>query len=102
MVDRFGAMPVEVANLLKIVAIKRLCRAAGVEKVDAGHKGAILAFRNNAFRNPAGLVSLMQKQAGTVQLWPAHKPIYRRPGAKPEQREVGLQRAAPERGAGGS
>ena len=92
LVDRFGAMPSEVENLLKIVAIKRLCRAAGVEKVDAGPKGAILAFRNNDFRNPAGLVSFMQKQAGTVQLRPDHKLVYRRPWDKPEQRVVGLTR----------
>lgn len=92
LVDRFGAMPAEVANLLKIVAIKRLCRAAGVEKVDAGPKGAILAFRNSDFRNPGGLVSFMQKQAGTVQLRPDHKLVYRRPWDKPEQRVVGLTR----------
>lgn len=92
LVDRFGAMPAEVENLLKIVAIKRLCRVAGVEKVDAGPKGAILAFRNNDFRNPAGLVSFMQKQAGTVQLRPDHKLVYRRPWDKPEQRVVGLTR----------
>jgi transcription-repair coupling factor (superfamily II helicase) len=92
LVDRFGTLPNEVENLLKIVAIKRLCRAAGVEKVDAGPKGAILAFRNNDFRNPAGLVSFMQKQAGTVQLRPDHKLVYRRPWTKPEQRVVGLTR----------
>jgi transcription-repair coupling factor (superfamily II helicase) len=77
---------------LKIVAIKRLCRAAGVEKVDAGPKGATLAFRNNDFKNPAGLVAFMQKQAGTVQLRPDHRMVYRRPWDKPEQRVVGLTR----------
>src|SRR3546814_9362997 len=41
MVDRFGPVPVEVENLLQIIAIKRLCRDAGVEKVDAGPKGAV-------------------------------------------------------------
>ncbi len=92
LVDRFGSMPKEVENLLKIVAIKRLCRAAGVEKVDAGPKGAILAFRNNDFRNPAGLVSFMQKQAGTVQLRPDHKLVYRRAWAQPEHRVIGLTR----------
>jgi transcription-repair coupling factor (superfamily II helicase) len=92
LVDRFGRMPAEVENLLKIVAIKRLCKAAGVEKVDAGPKGAILAFRNNDFRNPAGLVSFMQQQAGTVQLRPDHKLVFRRPWTQPEQRVVGLTR----------
>ena len=33
--------------LLEVVAVKQLCRKAGVEKVDAGPKGAVLSFRNN-------------------------------------------------------
>ena len=34
----------------------------------------------------------MQKQAGTVQLRPDHRMVYRRPWDKPEQRVVGLTR----------
>ena len=45
LVDRFGPLPPEVDNLLDIIAIKRLCREAGVEKVDAGEKGASIGFR---------------------------------------------------------
>lgn len=92
LVDRFGSLPEEVENLLKVVAIKRLCRAAGVEKVDAGPKGAIIAFRNNDFANPGGLVLFMQQQAGTVQLRPDHKLVYRRGWQKPEQRVLGVTR----------
>src|ERR671929_385648 len=44
LVDRFGPMPDEVKHLLQIVAIKALCRRANVEKIDAGPKGAVLAF----------------------------------------------------------
>ena len=92
LIDRFGPLPVEVENLLKVVAIKRLCRAAGVEKVEAGPKGAVLAFRNNDFVNPGGLVQFMQQQAGTVQLRPDHKLVYRRGWQKPEQRVLGVTR----------
>ncbi len=56
LVDRFGPLPEEVENLLRVVALKRACREAGVEKLDAGPKGMVLSFRGNAFRNPAGLV----------------------------------------------
>ena len=35
LIDRFGPLPSEVENLLKIIAIKRACREAGVEKSDA-------------------------------------------------------------------
>jgi transcription-repair coupling factor (superfamily II helicase) len=90
--DRFGTVPAEVENLLKVVAIKRLCRTAGVEKVDAGPKGAMLSFRNNTFAHPARLVTFMQSQAGSVQLRPDHKLVYRRAWTKPDQRVVGLTR----------
>jgi transcription-repair coupling factor (superfamily II helicase) len=73
LVDRFGAMPPEVDNLLQVVAIKRLCREAGVEKLDAGPKGVVLAFRGNRFANPAGLVSWVQARKDQVKLRPDHK-----------------------------
>ena len=38
LVDRFGKMPAEAEFLLKTIALKLLCRAAGVEKIDAGEK----------------------------------------------------------------
>ena len=71
--DRFGKLPPEVENLLQVVAIKRLCREAGVEKVDAGPKGVVLTFRRNQFRNPGGLVAWVGAQKGLVKLRPDHK-----------------------------
>jgi hypothetical protein len=72
-VDRFGAMPAEVENLLQVVHLKRACRQAGVEKLEAGPKGMVLQFRGNAFRNPAGLVQWLGTKKGTVKLRPDHK-----------------------------
>jgi transcription-repair coupling factor (superfamily II helicase) len=78
LVDRFGKLPPEVDNLLDIIAIKRLCRDAGVEKVDAGEKGASIAFRNNRFANPAGLVDFLQQNAATAKLRPDQKLVIMR------------------------
>ena len=78
LVDRFGPLPSEVETLLSIVAIKRLCRVAWVEKLDAGPKGAVLSFRDNAFPNPAGLVEFLSAQSGTARLGPDHRLIYSR------------------------
>ncbi len=72
-VDRFGPMPEEVENLLQVVRLKRACREAGVEKLEAGPKGMVLQFRGNAFRNPAGLVQWLGTKRGTVKLRPDHK-----------------------------
>ena len=71
--DRFGTLPEEVENLLQVVAIKALCRASGVEKLDAGPKGIVVAFHRNQFRNPGGLVTWVGAQKGLVKLRPDHK-----------------------------
>jgi transcription-repair coupling factor (superfamily II helicase) len=78
LIDRFGALPIEVENLLEIIAIKRACRAAGIEKLEAGPKGAVISLRDNRFANPAGLVDLMQRHAGTLKLRPDQKIVYLR------------------------
>ncbi|MCW5771637.1 MAG: DEAD/DEAH box helicase [Rhodospirillaceae bacterium] len=78
LVDRFGPLPDEVKNLLDLVAIKRLCAEAGIEKVDAGPKGAVLAFRGNKFARPEKLVKFIAQQAGTVKIRPDQKLVYRR------------------------
>jgi transcription-repair coupling factor (superfamily II helicase) len=70
LIDRFGPLPPEVENLLQIMAIKRLCKEAGIEKVDAGPKGAVIAFRGNRFAEPARLIELIQKSAGTMKVRP--------------------------------
>ncbi|MCX7382220.1 MAG: transcription-repair coupling factor, partial [Alphaproteobacteria bacterium] len=69
LVDRFGALPDEVENLLHVVALERACREAGVEKLDAGPKGMVLSFRGNAFRNPAGLISWLSRIGGAIKLF---------------------------------
>ncbi|HEX5328510.1 MAG TPA: TRCF domain-containing protein, partial [Acetobacteraceae bacterium] len=73
LVDRFGPLPQEVANLLDVVALKRACRDAGVEKLEAGPKGLLVTFRHNAFGNPAGLVGWLASKGGSVKLRPDHK-----------------------------
>jgi len=78
LVDRFGPLPAEVDNLLEIIAIKRLCRDAGVDRVEAGPKGAVLAFHDNRFANPAGLVAFLQEQAGTAKLRPDQRVVIMR------------------------
>ena len=73
LVDRFGKLPDEVDNLLGVVALKRGCREAGVEKLEAGPKGMVLTFRGNVFCNPAGLVRWLSSKGGLVRLRPDHK-----------------------------
>ena len=55
------------------VDLPALCRAAGVEKLDAGPKGVVLSFHRNQFRNPGGLIAWVTAQKGLVKLRPDHK-----------------------------
>jgi transcription-repair coupling factor (superfamily II helicase) len=73
LVDRFGKLPEEVENLLQVVALKRACREAGVEKLEAGPKGMVLGFRGNAFGNPVGLINWLSSKGGQIRLRPDHK-----------------------------
>ncbi len=73
LVDRFGPLPPEVDNLLQVVTLKRMCRDSGVEKLEAGPKGMVIAFRGSAFRNPGGLVGWLGTRKGTIRLRPDHK-----------------------------
>jgi transcription-repair coupling factor (superfamily II helicase) len=73
LVDRFGKLPEEVENLLAVVSVKRVCREAGVERLEAGPKGMLVTFRHNAFNNPAGLVAWLANKGGQVRLRPDHK-----------------------------
>src|SRR6185369_8458026 len=50
LIDRFGPLPPEAGQLLKVVAIKGLCREANVSKIDVGPKGAVVSFRDDQFK----------------------------------------------------
>ncbi|MCU0837217.1 MAG: transcription-repair coupling factor [Rhodospirillales bacterium] len=91
LIDRFGPLPDEVENLLQVMAVKQLCRRAGIEKVDAGPKGAVLSFRNNTFADPAGLVQLINRRLEAFKLRPDHKLVYRCAWGSPPARLRGLR-----------
>ena len=73
LIDRFGPVPEEVENLLKTVEIKHLCLTANIEKIDAGAKGILIAFRNNTFKSPDKLIELITKSFGVIQIRPDQK-----------------------------
>ena len=91
LIDRFGPLPEEVEHLLKIVAIKALCRGAGVERVDAGPKGAVLSFRDNLFANPAGLVAYIREEGPAAKVRPDMRVVFFEDWGEPEQRLKGTE-----------
>ena len=92
LIDRFGPLPAAVENLLEIIAIKRACREAGIERVEAGPKGAVVTLRGNRFANPAGLVDLIQRNAGSLKLRTDQKLVYLRHWDDEKARLAGVAR----------
>ena len=91
MIDRFGPLPEEVETLLQVVAVKQQSRRAGIEKLDAGPKGAVIAFRDDAFANPAGLIRYIQDDLGRTKLRPDHRLVVSRNWAPPARRLDGVR-----------
>ena len=86
MIDRFGPLPKEVQNLLKVVYVKSLCRIANVEKLDAGPKGLVVSFRDKQFPNPAALVGYIAKQGTMAKIRPDQSVFLTRDLPTPEKR----------------
>ncbi len=73
LIDRFGALPPEVENLLQTIEIKQLCYKANVAKVDAGARGILLSFHNNTFAAADKLIDLVARSFGVWQIRPDQK-----------------------------
>ena len=73
LIDRFGALPDETANLMKIVEVKLNCRAASIAKLDMGPKGAVITFAPSGFPDLAGLLGYIERLKGAARLRPDSK-----------------------------
>ena len=86
LIDRFGPLPDEAQQLLRIVGIKANCRTACIERIDIGPKGAVLTLRNNTFPNPMGLVGLIQKNQAFWKIRPDQKIVVKGDWPTPDDR----------------
>ena len=86
LIDRFGALPDETANLMKIVEVKLNCRQAMVAKLDIGAKGAVVTFADNGFPDLSGLLGYIDRLKGSAKLRPDSKMIVSRDWPNPEIR----------------
>jgi transcription-repair coupling factor (superfamily II helicase) len=96
LIDRFGPLPEEAAQLLKIVGVKGLCRQANVSKIDVGPKGCVVTFRDDKFANPMGLVALVQRQQLTWKMRPDHKVVVKGEWESSDQRLAAAERIVAE------
>jgi transcription-repair coupling factor (superfamily II helicase) len=78
LIDRFGPLPPETANLLKVIEIKMNARTAMVAKLDVGPKGALVSFYNDSFPDLPGLLAYVDRLKGTAKLRPDSKLVISR------------------------
>jgi transcription-repair coupling factor (superfamily II helicase) len=86
MIDRFGPLPEETGNLMKIVEVKLNCREANVAKLDTGAKGAVVTFAESGFGDLAGLLGYVERLKGAAKLRPDSKMTVSRDWPTPEAR----------------
>ena len=97
--DRFGPPPSSVRHLLEIMAIKQLCRRSGIERVEAGPKGAVLSFRDGGFGEPAALVRYVSAPENELRLRPDNRLVAQRRWPDTEARLEGVQQILRDLGA---
>ncbi len=86
LIDRFGALPSESANLMKIVEVKLNCKAASIAKLDTGPKGAVVTFARDGFPDLGGLLAYIDRLKGAAKLRPDSKLAISRDWPSPEAR----------------
>ena len=89
LIDRFGPLPDEVELLLVVVRIKAMCIRSNVEKIEAGPRGIIIAFRDNHFANPEGLMRYVLSQGSLAKVRPDMKIVFIGDFEKPKDRLKG-------------
>ena len=83
--DRFGPLPVEAANLLRVIRLKVLARELGVLAIDAAGGEIILTAAESTRIDPQRLVNLLTQANGGLRVSPDHKIHARTPGSDPIQ-----------------
>jgi transcription-repair coupling factor (superfamily II helicase) len=86
LIDRFGALPGETANLMKIVEVKLNCKQASIAKLDIGPRGAVVTFAPSGFPDLGGLLGYIDRLKGAAKLRPDSKMTVSRDWRTPEAR----------------
>ncbi len=92
LIDRFGPLPEETANLLIVLETKLNCRTACIAKLDIGPRGALVTFHGDGFPDVPGLIAYIGRLKGTAKLRPDNKLVITRNWPDPQSRlNGGLQ-----------
>ncbi len=68
LVERFGAIPNEVKNLIFTIRLKIRCIELNIDYIDVGPKAILIGFKNNVFKNINSLVNWISQKSDHVRL----------------------------------
>jgi transcription-repair coupling factor (superfamily II helicase) len=83
--DRYGPLPSEAANLLEVIRIKILARELGIAAVDMARGELVLTASENTRVDPKRLMSLMTQANSGIRVSPGHKIYAPAPRGGPEE-----------------
>ena len=86
LIDRFGPLPKETANLMTIVEVKLNAKQARIAKLDIGPKGAVVTFAPDGFPDLGGLLGYIDRLKGAAKLRPDSKMTISRDWPTPDAR----------------
>jgi transcription-repair coupling factor (superfamily II helicase) len=73
MIDRFGLLPEQTKNLIRVTELKIQAQALGVKKLEANARGGSVEFASDTKVDPMKIVSLVQSQPRVFKLQGANK-----------------------------
>jgi len=68
MIDRFGLLPDQVKNLMRVTSLKLRANPLGIEKVEMHGKGGRVIFEDNPNIDPMIIIGLIQKEPTVYKL----------------------------------
>ncbi|MEL6830863.1 MAG: TRCF domain-containing protein, partial [Pseudomonadota bacterium] len=92
LIDRFGPIPEETEQLLKVTGVKAQCKTLGIAKIDAGPKGTVLTFREDTAVDPGQLLQLVRSRPSHFRLRPDNKLVVTSAPASAEAKIASVDR----------
>jgi len=68
MIDRFGLLPIQTKNLIKVMELKIAGSELGISKIDLGENGGKIEFGAQTKIDPANLIRLIQQKSQIYKL----------------------------------
>ena len=86
MIDRFGLLPEQTKNLIRVTQIKLKSQAIGITKLEANARTGVIEFSGDTKVEPLTIVKLVQSAPNTYKLEGANKLKFNLPMETTEQR----------------